>query len=171
MHVVCALIMYVLWWYKPQDIGEPFVLFEDIADACLYALASARIVIESTGPQETYPVGTHHTKIPSSVEKITVMPDEHSVVAGSGGALSEEEEELLVGDLRPPEGPGLPQEPDNKVDFPNHPNVILGVMIINQVLKLSREDTTNRTSRTRRLIAHSSEIRVEGTISLLSLWC
>lgn len=50
VHVICALIMYLFWWDKPHNIGEPVTLFDDIADACIYALKSADYDIELVQP-------------------------------------------------------------------------------------------------------------------------
>lgn len=34
MHVICALVMYVLWWDKPHNISEQLVLNERREGAC-----------------------------------------------------------------------------------------------------------------------------------------
>lgn len=40
MHVICAIIMYLLWWDRPQDINEPVALVEDLGEACIKLLRS-----------------------------------------------------------------------------------------------------------------------------------
>lgn len=46
MNVICAVIMYVCWWDKPQGLTEPVALLQDVADTCLYPLVSAGYTIE-----------------------------------------------------------------------------------------------------------------------------
>lgn len=48
MNVICALIMYICWWDKPQGLTEPLALLQDVADPCLYSLVSAGYAIEPT---------------------------------------------------------------------------------------------------------------------------
>lgn len=141
IHVFCALIMYLLWWDKPQDIGEPFVLFDDFADAGLYALASAGIVLQSSGSQETYPESKDNPKSSSELE-MTVVPDEHSMGAGKEYPSSANGAPLLMVYIRPPQVPDRPQAQDHKIDLLKHPDFIFdratsGSLIINQVLKVS----------------------------------
>lgn len=46
MHVVCALIMYLLWWNKPQSITEPLTLVEDHDNAGVLVLQSQGLVLQ-----------------------------------------------------------------------------------------------------------------------------
>lgn len=141
MHVVCALIMYLLWWDKPQDINEPFVLFDDVADACLYALASARILLEPAGPREIYQANKDNARS-ASPDGITAVFDKSPVGTGQEDAISEDGEELLVVYIRPRKDLNAPQEEDNEIDLSKHQDVIFddmspGSLIVSRVLKLS----------------------------------
>lgn len=46
LHVICALIIHIFWWDKPQNITEPLILLHDIADAVIFALGSAEYKLE-----------------------------------------------------------------------------------------------------------------------------
>ena len=41
-HVLCALIIYILWWHKPKEITEPTRL-GDLQDICTYMYMSSKI--------------------------------------------------------------------------------------------------------------------------------
>ncbi|KAF3935013.1 hypothetical protein ABW20_dc0102631 [Dactylellina cionopaga] len=43
-HVLCALIVYLLWWHKPREVGEPTVLYgEWIHPLCSFMFMSSRV--------------------------------------------------------------------------------------------------------------------------------
>ncbi|KAK6538135.1 hypothetical protein TWF694_011017 [Orbilia ellipsospora] len=43
-HVLCALIVYILWWHKPREVGEPTVLSGDwVGPLCSFMYMSSRI--------------------------------------------------------------------------------------------------------------------------------
>ena len=50
-HVVCALILYGLWWYKPRKIGEPTVLKGDWTEP----LAAFMMMSSQVGQQQMLP--------------------------------------------------------------------------------------------------------------------
>ncbi|EPS38613.1 hypothetical protein H072_7577 [Dactylellina haptotyla CBS 200.50] len=43
-HVLCALFVYILWWHKPREVGEPTVLYGDwVSPLCSLMYMSSRL--------------------------------------------------------------------------------------------------------------------------------
>lgn len=68
VHVICALMMYVVWWDKPQDVVEPHSLSHDIEWATMHALVTAGFTIEPA-QEEWQSSRTTHTKTDPQNEK------------------------------------------------------------------------------------------------------
>src|SRR6266511_4626770 len=47
-HSLCALIIYILWWHKPGDIDDPFVIYADESQA-LKDLCAAQWTLGASG--------------------------------------------------------------------------------------------------------------------------
>lgn len=80
MHVICALIIYLHWWDKPQDIAEPHALLDDPGDACFFALLTAEYLIEPAemieSSESTYEgiVKCSKEAMPESPRRIYIRP-------------------------------------------------------------------------------------------------
>lgn len=81
-HVLCALLIYVLWWHKPRMVLEPIMLDGD-GPLCAYMYISSRISGQTKGTGGTL---THST-IEPELSSVAFFPDKtcnHCVSAIKG---------------------------------------------------------------------------------------
>lgn len=70
-HVLCALIIYVLWWHKPRMVMEPTALQGDWAiSICAYMYMSSRISGQMT----------EQTSIKSEISSLAYFPEQCAVI-------------------------------------------------------------------------------------------
>lgn len=81
IHVLRALIIYLFWWHKPQDISEPFVLLEDIAVACFYALESAGFKVELNKKEDTILNREHGESCPTAGGSLEILKRSNDTIA------------------------------------------------------------------------------------------
>lgn len=139
MHVICALVMYLFWWDKPQDIAEPVVLLEDIPESCLYALEAAGMIVELDGQQGENQVNKHTPSLSELIIHKAITPPSQ-----------EETSPTRVAHARPLKGEKESQKPDKQIDLSENAKFLFdirtkGSLIVNKVLKVTRHNEHNDT--------------------------
>ncbi|KZW01080.1 hypothetical protein EXIGLDRAFT_693833 [Exidia glandulosa HHB12029] len=68
-HSLCTLFAYALWWYKPQDVGEPTLISGERArELCA-------LMFMSTNPESYYPLGLGRSHFwPAELEYLNIFP-------------------------------------------------------------------------------------------------
>ncbi|KAF3004746.1 hypothetical protein E8E13_000096 [Curvularia kusanoi] len=59
-HVVCALVMYVIWWHKPRQVESPTLLKDDLGPLAMYMFLASRM----SGQTPTGRRGSLRTPVP-----------------------------------------------------------------------------------------------------------
>lgn len=96
MHVLCALIMYLLWWDKPQNIGETHALLDDPGDAFIFALLAAGYLIEPSQKITKPSQSTHEGVLQCPKEETPESPRRAYIRPIQGGGCGPWESFLVV---------------------------------------------------------------------------
>ncbi|KAK4693587.1 hypothetical protein P7C71_g3848, partial [Lecanoromycetidae sp. Uapishka_2] len=100
-HVLCALIMYILWWHKPRMVQEPIILKGDWVDSlCAYMYMSSRMSGNAQG-------GVDNSKILPEMSSVALSSDD-SCLSTSGSTEADRADPEIVS-CQSPSG-ALPQE-------------------------------------------------------------